>query len=221
MRIVPDSETEPSVGGESVNVLVGRAAVAYSEGRRDDCAADVRQLAAALDGPYFSFLRAVQSTVDDLIGTNGSLQDPATRRLVVAETVHRMVFVRSELLSRQMQADGTPIAGYDARSDAARILGPEEQVPEGWAVHQQGLPNGDMAPTAIFVAYDPTRVMEPVVALDSPSADVLGIMYERGFQRVAGDVDCRVFAAPLSFVSQASPEPVAMGDRDDNVELGL
>lgn len=227
MRVVPSgSEDEPSVGGEPVNVLVRRAAVAYSEGRRDDCAAGVKELAGALDGPYFSFLRAVHSSVDDVLGPGGSLDDRAMADQVVAEAVHRMVFVRSKLLSRQLLADGSSIDGYDVRSDAARLLGPDEDVPEGWVVHQQGLPNDSGAPTDIFVAYDPTRVMEPIVAPTAPNFELLGLLYERGVVRVAGDVDCRVFAASVDGPISAE-RVVEQGARaasqvsDNNVELGL
>jgi len=163
-----------------------------------------KQLASALDGPYFSFLRVVQTSVSDLVGPDGSMDDAETSRRVVAEIVHRMVFVRSTLLSRQLLADGSSIDGYDARSEAARILGPHEQVPEGWVLHEQGLTNAEEAATTVFIAYDPTRVAEPLVSNIAPHFDTLELLYERGVRRVEGDVDCRVFAAPCGGPIQAA-----------------
>lgn len=184
-----------------------RAAEAHVAGDRNGCAAQVRWLAAELDGPYFSFLRAVRSTVDDLVpaGVEG-LGDAEMAEAVAAEAIHRMVFARSELLSRRLLVDGSAIDGYETRSQAARVLGPAEVVPAGWTLLEQSMTGTDDQTRTVYVAFDAERAAQPLVALKPLPPELLGRLYEHGVLRAAGDRHCRVFAAPVGGPLSQQPD---------------
>jgi len=195
MIVVPDPP-EPDTAGQRVPIrlLIWRAVEAYYAGERGTSSDAVQRVAEALNGPHFSFQRALRNAVNELVISPGrDLYEEGLREEVVAEVVHRMIYARSELLKNQLLTNGRSCGGYDSRSAAARVLDADEALPDGWAMVEQPTSWGE----TLYIGWDAALVQEPFVAQNDFPADVLQMLYEAGAERVDGDTMCRVFVVPV------------------------